>query len=480
MLAVIAAAALATPVVALAARPHMGEFGGGTPGTSLNFQVVGHNDLFARGMNAAPTIYGNYLYVGDRTDASGTHTHPGVQIVDITDPANPTVVGVIGPPQEDDVSQTARELRVWPEQGLLIVMNFRCSTFIHACAPGPDVWSIDFYDIRGDNAVHPQLVATYVPSAKPHEMYLWIDPARPGRALLYISTPTSSLDPSHPNIVVADISDARNGNVREIASANWNNLFAANLQRGGLYIHSMALTPDGRTMYLAHLVGGMLAVDTSDFADDLSDPQLRLITDPANRAHYAHTQTHSAVPVPGRPLVVTTDEIYGTLIGRNQGCPWGWVHFIDVSDPAHPRVVGEYRIHENHNTYCETPAGMDDATVSYASHNPTILPNLGFVTWHSGGLQAFDLSNPAAAMQTGWFSPQPLPSVATEDPALSVGPNQVVMWSYPIIRDGLIYVIDIRNGLYVLRYTGPQADVVAGIHYYEGNSNRGDAMRLGG
>ena len=27
--------------------------GGGTPGTSQNFQLVGHNDLFARGMNAA-------------------------------------------------------------------------------------------------------------------------------------------------------------------------------------------------------------------------------------------------------------------------------------------------------------------------------------------------------------------------------------------------------------------------------------------
>src|SRR5215831_15269562 len=40
--------------------------GGGTPGTSQNFQLVGHNSLFGRGMNAAITIYGHYLYVGNR------------------------------------------------------------------------------------------------------------------------------------------------------------------------------------------------------------------------------------------------------------------------------------------------------------------------------------------------------------------------------------------------------------------------------
>jgi hypothetical protein len=41
--------------------------------------------------------------------------------------------------------------------------------------------------------------------------------------------------------------------------------------------------------------------------------------------------------------------------------------------------------------------------------------------------------------------------VATEDPALNRGPNKVTVWSCPIIRNGLIYLIDIRNGLYILR-----------------------------
>src|SRR5216117_3947440 len=86
--------------------------GGGTPGTSLNFQLVGANPLLARGMNAALTIYDHYTYIGNRTDGSSTcgigdprravdpnscpHPHPGILIADIADPANPTVVGEIG------------------------------------------------------------------------------------------------------------------------------------------------------------------------------------------------------------------------------------------------------------------------------------------------------------------------------------------------------------------------------------------------
>src|SRR2546425_8336540 len=95
---------------------------GGTPGTSSNFELVGNNSLFDRGMNAALAIFDHFVYVGSRTDGSNscgdlnsigpivpvlpptnpdgtcTHVHPGILIVDIADPANPTVVGEIPAP----------------------------------------------------------------------------------------------------------------------------------------------------------------------------------------------------------------------------------------------------------------------------------------------------------------------------------------------------------------------------------------------
>ena len=50
------------------------------------------------------------------------------------------------------------------------------------------------------------------------------------------------------------------------------------------------------------------------------------------------------------------------------------------------------------------------------------------------------------------------------------------MWSYPIIKDGLIYVVDLRNGLYAVRYRGPFEREVRRISFLEGNSNQGDAL----
>jgi hypothetical protein len=44
-------------------------------------------------------------------------------------------------------------------------------------------------------------------------------------------------------------------------------------------------------------------------------------------------------------------------------------------------------------------------------------------------------------------------------------------WTYPIIRGGLVYVADINQGLYVLRYSGPHPEEVARVAFTEGNSN---------
>ena len=74
--------------------------------------------------------------------------------------------------------------------------------------------------------------------------------------------------------------------------------------------------------------------------------------------------------------------------------------------------------------------------------------------------------------------------VGTEDPRLSGEvvdegeriDQKVVMWSYPVIQDGLIYTVDLRNGLYILKYNGPYSHEVDSVGFLEGNSNQGDAL----
>ena len=495
--------------------------GGGTPGTSSEMEVVGHHALFNRGMNAALAVYRHHVYVGNRTDASSpcsltgdvqpchasrnVRRHPGVLIVDAKDPRRLRAVGEIGAPHAAQPGITTRELRVWPRKRLLMVMTFRCSAALHDCAPGTDVtfgYDIKFFSLADPR--HPRFLSRYVPTSKagrtvkPHEMYLWTDPKDPDRALLWLSTPTSSVDPAVPNMMVVDISDvATGGAVREVAEGNWNQLFPGAAVSAdydaNLALHSMTPRADGKTTYLAYLRGGTLAVDTrkvvrgvprgrvESLNDDLLTPVAnRLVWGAGNRCAGRTAQgcseSHTAAPVPGRPFELNTDEVYGTYTDPSHGWPWGWTRLASFANPARPRIVGEYRIVQNTRAFEPEPA--TDQRNSYASHNPTIFPNLALISWHSGGLQAVDITRPARPRQAGWLSPEPLRSVATEDPALGGGLNKVIMWSYPVIRRGLIYVVDIRNGLYVLSYDGRHARDVRRTRFLEGNSNLGSAMRL--
>ena len=83
--------------------------------------------------------------------------------------------------------------------------------------------------------------------------------------------------------------------------------------------------------------------------------------------------------------------------------------------------------------------------------------------------QAIDISNPAKPRQLAELRPEPLAAVSVEDPGL--GGNPIEMWSYPVIQDGIIWVVDVRNGLYAVRYTGAFDAEVTSLHFAEGNSN---------
>jgi hypothetical protein len=443
------------------------------------FDLVGHDPLLYRGMNSAIAVHGDYVYVGSRSD--GTKANAGVMVVNVHDPASPSVVGQIGTPNEANPGESSRELRVLPDKNLLLVLNHGCSEAIHACANGSQAGenivtsTIKFYDIAGANAAAPKLVATYTPSRTevqtPHEFFVWTDPQDPQRVLLYETTP-STVSSGKDQLIVVDISKARDGQFAEIAK--WN----TNLGSGGgdQRLHSLTLSDDGRRAYLAYLGGGFLVADTSDFADNLPHPAVRLITPPKNRVRWGNPGAHSAIQIPGKPdWVMTTDEVYGQVPGLlpDHGCPWGWPRFIDISDPANPVVAAEYKLPWNQEAICASVDPIRNDFSSFSSHNPTLTENLAIVTWHSGGLQAIDISDPANPKPAAGYWPTPLPAVATEDPLLSSGHDKVVMWSFPVIQNGLIYAVDLRNGLYIFRYHGPHEAEVAHTKFADGNTNSG-------
>jgi len=427
-----------------------------TPGS---FSLVGSNPLLGRGMNAALAVGDGYAYVGSRTDGKNANAnHAGVLVVDVHDPTKPNIVHEIGPPWEGNAQESSRELRVWRSQHVLIVLHTNCGgNGAHQCAQ-PNKSSIRYYDISGENAAHPQLL--YQQNQDTHEFFLWEDPSNPQRALLFGADATTQWR-------IYDISPVVQGKAPI-------QLFSGRHNYSGAGLHSFSVTNDGKRAYFALLTGGFAVADVSDFTSGKANPQYRQITPPANRPIWPGPGAHSAVKLWNSNWVYVSDEVYGTATAAGHGCPWGWARMIDAADPTHPIVRSEFRMEQNQPLLCNVFEPRP--RTSFSAHNPTLTPHIAFSTWHSSGFVAIDISDPAAPTLAAQWSPEPLAMVGTEDPRLSMDDQKVVMWSYPVIADGLIYTVDLRNGLYILKYEGPHQQEVSDVTFLEGNSNQGDAL----
>jgi len=430
-----------------------------------SFTLIGHEPLMNRGMNAAMAIHGNYAYIGSRTDGkAGNANHMGIMVVDISNPAQPTIAREIGPPLEGNQGESSRELRVWKSQDILIVLHTNCGQ-IHACGSASSQNGFRFYDISGENAANPKLILEF--DQNTHEFFLWEDPHDPNFALMFGGTAGSTMQ-------VWDISPVANGQPPVT-------LFSGGNGYTGGGIHSLSVSNDGTRAFFALLTGGFAVADVSQFTTRQPSPKPVRVTVSNARPTWPGPGAHSAIKLWGRDWVYVADEVYGEALKAlgGHGCPWGWARMINIADPTAPKVVSEYKLPQNNASFCQTDVPRPFS--SYSAHNPTATPNLVITSWHAGGLQAIDVSNPAVPTQAAEFVPgldQRPAVVLQEDPVLSSGQDKVVMWSYPIIKDGLIYVTDIRNGLYILRYQGPFQDEVSSTTFLEGNSNQGDALRF--
>ena len=395
--------------------------GGPAPAVAA-LEVVGRNDLGARGMNSALAVSGRCAYLGSRATQA-------VAIVDVGDPAQPAVAGEL----PAHPGATARELRAVPSQHLLVVMSYLQFN-------GFDVYRWD------DDCRHPLRIGGLDLGARqPHEFYLWEDPANANRVLLFVAmfgADGNALD-------VIDLSDP----TRPATVGGWAHQASP--------LHSIDVAADGRTAYLSLWTGGLLVADVGDFTAGRPNPQVRLLTPTAAALRFPPGNVHSAVPVPGRSLVVITDERYPPPYGP--GCPYGVAHVVDVGNPSAPGVASVLQVPENDPDACGAAPFS-----TWSSHNATVTPNLALISWYSAGLQVFDIAAAAGPVRLAEHRPSGA-NPAVRDPAL--GTTASMTWSYPVISGGLIYVADINQGLVVLRYRGPHQEEVGGAPLLEGNSN---------
>lgn len=480
--------------------------------------LVGHANITPPGAttplgnNGAVALIGDCAYVarwhnyGPQTAHLDWVQYP-IQIVNVADPANPAVVGSV--PSSAIPDAVAREIRAIDLPNgfkMLTVLTF--SKFIDEGAYVSGQNAMYFYTFPSGNCASPVLTGRFLMNpVRPHEFYQWLDPnpahdvpavgALPGhpRILEYITSPLSGVD----GIVVDASKPATPTRIgawhggQALASTTEANLVGGVPAGAGRYTHSISLSPDGTRAYISQWDGGFLTLDTSDFAAAATAPVFKPLLSESIPFLYGAGHpgnTHSAVALPGTNNVVVGDEIYVTT----DGCPFGWLRVLDKGDATHaPSQIGEFRLGENNAAACSGVFSSDlnaDGKVvdgTFTMHNQTVLPGFVLTSWYGGGFRAIDVSNPSSPTEVGFFVPEPLPAIAsipdTSAPVYGKTADVsddwwVSTWSYPVIRDGYIYVTDIRNGLYILEAaaSSPLATALAGVNFLEGNSNLGDFL----
>ena len=397
-------------------------------------------------------------------------------IVDARNPADPKTAGMMAPPLEGNPQESSRELRVWRSQEILIVLHTNCGgATAHLCQQ-PNRSSMKFYDISGDNATNPQLL---LPEHARHARVLHLGgPEEPearadvrghrGRQLRHLRhLAAAERGPGHARARAA-CSSGTHG-------------FAAPPQSGS-GIHSFSVSNDGKRAYFALLTRGFGVTDVSDFTDtDPATNTYRLVTPSANRVTWPGPGAHSAIKLWNKDGSTSPTRSTARSTGAGHGCPWGWTRFIDIKDETRPAVVEEYRLPENEPLSCAT---FNPPRTSYSAHNPTLTPNIAFSTWHSGGLQAMDISDPtnvdparrvqARAAGRRWTSrTRGCPTTASCPAAATTGRD--------VELPGDPGRADLRPSTCATASTSSSTTArtqqeVADIKFLEGNSNQGDAL----
>jgi hypothetical protein len=182
---------------------------------------------------------------------------------------------------------------------------------------------------------------------------------------------------------------------------------------------------DGSLAYLGYGDAGMVVLDVGD----VSAPEVvsKLAWSPGG-------DTHTCLPLPGRGLVVTTDEAVKERCTEEKKL----VRIVDVSDARAPRVVG----------VCPVPEGdFCRRGLRFGPHNlHENLPNsyrsetLAFVTYFNAGLRVYDISQPDTPREVAYWVPEAPP-----------GQQAPQINDLYVDRSGLIFTTDrITGGLYVL------------------------------
>lgn len=319
VLGVLGAALAATPAGVAAAptaeelakqklQRHVGAEPARSPGANepvtKNFEVVGHHDLGLSETNGDVWVHGNFAYVGTWSDPC---TGRGVKIVDVSDPANPELVGTLGA-REGTSAEDMKVVRVntpFFSGDLLGVGIQRCGDdpALDTQEFGLQLWDVtdptdpvmlgeEFGVGHGAGGVHELDLfqrGGSVYALLAHPFSEWFDPAGHGDFMIVDIT-----NPEAP-VMTADWGAGANGFSR--------GPFWGQGSFGSMFGHSARASADGMKAYVSYWDLGVLTFNISDVTEPVLLSRTRF-------KPWEDGDAHSMTPLEagGRTFIFQNDE----------------------------------------------------------------------------------------------------------------------------------------------------------------------------
>jgi hypothetical protein len=377
------------------------------PTEVLNMHLVAHHDLGGHGDCMHVNVKNGVAYIGHM----GYYDHVGTSIVDVSNPRKPELI------TEIEVPAGTHSHKVQVVGNTLLVNHER-----NPYEPPTDAWSagVAIYDIS--DPANPQQRGFYeTPGNGTHRMTYWTEP--------YAYITGTDFGYSDQFLQVVDLSDP--SAPREV-SRWW--LPGMNIGAG----EQPSWAPNRHCKLHHTLLAGDRAYcpwwDLGFTIMDMSD-----LTAPTMITHFEFGEdlsgnTHTAMPVPARDLLVVTDEECSEATDRVMK----QIRVVDISNEKKPAVLSTF------------PAPPDYFVARGGRSGPHNLHEMRpgtyrsdhiiFATYFNAGIRVFDITDPEHPREIAYFVPRP------PDPRKPIQLNDLTVGS-----DGLIYVSDrVAGGLYIL------------------------------
>jgi hypothetical protein len=378
--------------------------------SAAGLRVLARHDLGGYGDGMQVIRRGDALYVGH----TGT-TGMGTSVLDVRDPAAPVLVTQWPAPPH------SHSHKVQVADGLLLVNQEKFP--YRAPASEPFSAGLAVYELA--DPLRPRQIGFWRSGGNGVHRIVWAG----GRYAHMSATPDGFRDRIW---VVIDMADP----ARPTEAARWwwpgqREDETPSWPAGERYAAHHALIAGDRA-YLGYDDAGMVILDISD----VTTPTL------AGQLGWDGGSTHTCLPLPGRGLVVATDE----QVRDGPGAPRRCIRVIDVAGGA-PRVLSS----------CPHPDGFDDLPGRFGAHNlhenqagSYRSERIVVATYFSAGIRVYDLTDPASPVEVAHWVPEPPPG------------QEVPQINDLFVDDsGLIWVTDrIGGGLYVLEPERPLAELM--------------------